>query len=80
MLASCAIGYGKRPWAAREECGPSELRTSPARHHEETDDMHEEIKKTEARQGITDHGVRYVLAISLTLVLIAVLVIYFGMM
>jgi len=41
--------------------------------------MHEEIKTTAARQGVTGHGVRYVLAISLTLVLIAFLVVYFGM-
>jgi hypothetical protein len=41
--------------------------------------MHEEVKKNKARQGVTGHGVRYVLAVSLTLVLIAFLIIYLGM-
>jgi hypothetical protein len=40
--------------------------------------MRERVDKTQARQGVTGHGVRYVLAISLTLALIALLAVYFG--
>jgi hypothetical protein len=41
--------------------------------------MRERIDKSQARQGVTGQGVRYVLAISLSLALIALMAIYFGM-
>lgn len=40
--------------------------------------MNEELNKTEARQGVTGHKVRYVLGISTALVVVLFAVIYFA--
>jgi hypothetical protein len=40
--------------------------------------MRHHIDKAEARQGVTGHGVRYVLAASLGVTLVALLVVYLG--
>lgn len=40
--------------------------------------MPKEIRPTEGRQGVTGHGVRYVLAFSLAGIVIAFAIIYFA--
>tara|TARA_R110000787_G_scaffold52293_1_gene123211 strand:- start:85 stop:219 length:135 start_codon:yes stop_codon:yes gene_type:complete len=40
--------------------------------------MTEELKKTEARQGVTGHNVRWVLRASMLLAVLALIVVYFG--
>lgn len=40
--------------------------------------MNEELNKTEARQGVTGHNVRNVLRISMVLVVVAFVIIYFA--
>lgn len=40
--------------------------------------MTEDLNKTEARQGVTGHNVRYVLWISVALVVVAFAIVYFA--
>jgi hypothetical protein len=55
-----------------------EVENVMAHHTESTTEHRPVVSKTEARQGVTGHNVRYVLGFSLAAVIIAFAVIYFA--